>query len=431
MSTTAARATADSCELSERVHCVRQRSLALIRGLSAEDMQVQVADHASPTKWHLAHTSWFFERFILTRENPGYRVFNGDFDYLFNSYYVTAGSMHPRAQRGFLTRPGIDEVLAYRQYVDDAMQDFLASSPSPELRQLVELGLQHEQQHQELLLTDIKQVLAANPLEPALTSSAPRVSAPPPALVFHDGPQGVCEIGHTGQRFAFDNEGPRHRVFLPAHALANRLVTNGEYRDFIRDGGYDDPALWLSDGWALRCGAGWQHPLYWDSALETEFTLAGRQPIDPHAPATHLSFYEADAYARWAGARLPTEAEWELAAAAVALESASVNGPESLSDHAAGKRHPTGWHAAGSNDPTRIQQLFGQCWQWTASAYSPYPGYRPPAGAIGEYNGKFMCNQMVLRGSSCATPDGHARETYRNFFYPSDRWQFSGIRLAR
>lgn len=417
MPTTAARATVDSCELSERAHRVRQRSLALIRGLSAEDMQVQVAEHASPTKWHLAHTSWFFERFILTQENPGYRVFHADFDYLFNSYYVTAGSMHPRPQRGFLTRPGIDDVLAYRQHVDDALQDLLTSPLTPALRQCVELGLHHEQQHQELLLTDIKQVLAANPLEPALTLNAPRVSTPPPALAFHDGPEGVCEIGHAGGAFAFDNEGPRHREFLHSHALANRLVTNGEYRDFIRDGGYDDPALWLSDGWALKCDAGWQRPLYWDSALETEFTLAGRQPIDPHAPATHLSFYEADAYARWAGARLPTEAEWELAAAAVLPES----GPEPDAGD---------WHPTRVDDSTGMQQLFGQCWQWTASAYSPYPGYRPPAGAIGEYNGKFMCNQMVLRGSSCATPHGHARATYRNFFYPSDRWQFSGIRLA-
>jgi len=417
MPMTAARATDDSAELSERVHRVRQRSLALIRGLSAEDMQVQVAEHASPTKWHLAHTSWFFERFILTQENPDYRVFHADFDYLFNSYYVTAGSMHPRSQRGFLTRPGIDEVLAYRQHVDDALQTLLASPLTPALRQLVELGLHHEQQHQELLLTDIKQVLAANPLEPALTLNAPGVSSPAPALAFHDGPEGVCEIGHAGDAFTFDNEGPRHRVFLHSHALANRLVTNGEYREFIRDGGYDDPALWLSDGWALKCDAGWQRPLYWDSALETEVTLAGRQPIDPHAPATHLSFYEADAFARWAGARLPTEAEWELAAAAVL----PAGGPEPDTDD---------WHPTGSDHGSGMQQLFGQCWQWTASAYSPYPGYSPPAGAIGEYNGKFMCNQMVLRGSSCATPGGHARVTYRNFFYPSDRWQFSGIRLA-
>jgi len=417
MPMTAARATDDSAELSERVHRVRQRSLALIRGLSAEDMQVQVAGHASPTKWHLAHTSWFFERFILTQENPDYRVFHADFDYLFNSYYVTAGSMHPRPQRGFLTRPRIDEVLAYRQHVDEALQTLLASPLTPALRQLVELGLHHEQQHQELLLTDIKQVLAANPLEPALTLNAPGISSPAPALAFHDGPEGVCEIGHAGDAFTFDNEGPRHRVFLHSHALANRLVTNGEYREFIRDGGYDDPALWLSDGWALKCDAGWQRPLYWDSALETEFTLAGRQPIDPHAPATHLSFYEADAFARWAGARLPTEAEWELAAAAVL----PAGGPEPDTDD---------WHPTGSDHGSGMQQLFGQCWQWTASAYSPYPGYSPPAGAIGEYNGKFMCNQMVLRGSSCATPGGHARVTYRNFFYPSDRWQFSGIRLA-
>ncbi|MEQ8516286.1 MAG: SUMF1/EgtB/PvdO family nonheme iron enzyme, partial [Chromatocurvus sp.] len=242
-------------------------------------------------------------------------------------------------------------------------------------------------------------------------------SVNPSPLVYHAGPEGVCEIGHDGVGFAFDNEAPRHRTFLHSHALAHRLVTNGEYRDFVRDGGYDAPALWLSDGWALKTASGWQRPLYWDEALETAFTLAGRQPIDPHAPATHLSFYEADAYARWARARLPTEAEWELAAGDV---------PEGTPD--AGS---DGCHPKGGSGGTAMQQLFGHCWQWTASAYAPYPGYRPPAGAIGEYNGKFMCNQMVLRGSSCATPDGHARATYRNFFYPSDRWQFAGIRLAR
>ncbi len=418
MSTSAARAPAYSTDLADRFQRCRQQTLALTEGLTAEDMQIQVADYTSPTKWHLAHTSWFLERFLLTPELPGYRLFDADFDYLFNSYYVTVGSMHPRPRRGFLSRPGLDRVLDYRRHVDDAMQTFLASDLTGELQGRVELGLQHEQQHQELILTDIKQVLAANPSEPALTCAPiPAATASSP-LVFHRGPEGVCEIGFAGDgAFAFDNEGPRHRVFLHSHALANRLVSNGEYRDFIRDGGYDNPALWLSDGWALKCASGWQRPLFWDAALETEFTLAGRRPIDPHAPATHLSFYEADAYARWAGARLPTEAEWELAA---------QNLPVAEAD--AGSRH---WHPTAGGISSGMQQLFGHCWQWTSSAYAPYPGYEPPAGAIGEYNGKFMCNQMVLRGSSCATPAGHARTTYRNFFYPSDRWQFSGIRLAR
>ncbi len=417
MSTSAARATQDSCDLPQRYHRVRQDSLERVRGLTAEDMQVQVAEHVSPTKWHLAHTCWFFERFLLIPELAGYRPFDDDFDYLFNSYYVTAGNMHPRPQRGVLTRPGLDRILEYRRHVDDAMQDLLAMPLTAALRQRVELGLHHEQQHQELMLTDIKQVLAGNPLEPALTDRVPTPSVTPSPLVFHEGPEGVFEAGHAGDSFAFDNEGPRHRVFLHAHALGHRLVSNGEFRDFILDGGYDNPALWLSDGWAQRCASGWQHPLYWDAALETAFTLAGRQPIDPHAPVTHVSFYEADAYARWAGARLPTEAEWEVAA---------DRGPVVAGDGAG-----RGWHPVGGDDTSVLQQLFGQCWQWTASAYSPYPGYRPPAGAIGEYNGKFMCNQMVLRGSSCATPAGHARASYRNFFYPSDRWQFSGIRLAR
>ena len=417
MSTNAARAVASGCGLAERYLRVRGDSLARIRGLTAEDMQVQTADHVSPTKWHLAHTSWFFERFVLTPELPDYRAFDASFDYLFNSYYVSIGQMHPRSQRGLITRPGIDRVLAYREHVDQAMQGLLASACEHDVLQRVELGLHHEQQHQELMLTDIKQVLAATPLEPALTDPAPQVAAAPSALVFHPGPEGICEAGHAGDGFAFDNEGPRHRALLQPHALAHRLINNAEYRDFIRDGGYDTPTLWLSDGWAAKNASGWQRPLYWDEGLETEFTLAGRLPLDPSAPVAHVSFYEADAFARWAGARLPGEVEWELAAAATGAE---IDGDVA-----------EGWHPSGCSGGSGMQQLFGQCWQWTASTYSPYPGYQPPAGAIGEYNGKFMCNQMVLRGSSCVTPAGHARTTYRNFFYPSDRWQFSGIRLAR
>jgi ergothioneine biosynthesis protein EgtB len=382
---------------------VRAASLALTENLSAEDMQVQVAAHTSPTKWHLAHTTWFFEHFILRDVEPAYRPFDEDFTFLFNSYYETVGRMQPRPARGVLSRPSLAVVLAYREHVDDAMCRFLRAGKGdePAVAARVTLGLHHEQQHQELTLMDIKQVFAANPLEPAYSDVAPERAGPAPALEFLPGKEGVYRIGHEGQGFAFDNESPRHETFLASHALANRLVTNAEYRAFIRDGGYRRPELWLSDGWTHQCEAGWHGPLYWSEDLETEFTLAGRRPIDAEAPVLHVSFYEADAYARWRGARLPTEAEWEVAAER--SEDDRENGPS---------------------------QLFGQAWQWTQSAYAPYPGYRPPEGAIGEYNGKFMCSQQVLRGSSAATPDGHARVTYRNFFYPSDRWQFAGIRLA-
>ncbi|WP_445353997.1 ergothioneine biosynthesis protein EgtB [Natronospira elongata] len=408
--------------LRDRYTTVRQTTLALTRGLTAEDMLVQTVDHVSPTKWHLAHTTWFFERFLLQSWRDDYRVFNPHFDYLFNSYYFRLGQMHPRPRRGLLSRPSLEEVLDYRAHVDEAMEALLLGAMDKALIKRVVLGLNHEQQHQELILTDIKHVLASNPLEPALHDHPPPPAPKPTPLQFHAGPHGLQSIGHPdwGKEegdFHFDNEGPAHQVLVEPHALAHRLITNQEYRDFIRDGGYDNPALWLSDGWSTVQQEGWNRPLYWDEGLTSEFTLAGRREIDPHAPVTHVSLYEADAFARWAGMRLPSEAEWELAA---------------RSKETAGHYADRGfYHPTGSDSSEGMQQLFGDCWEWTASPYAAYPGYHPPSGAIGEYNGKFMCNQMVLRGGSCASPAGHLRATYRNFFYPVDRWQFSGIRLAK
>jgi ergothioneine biosynthesis protein EgtB len=393
---------------------VRQRSLHLAEPLSAEDCCAQSMPDASPVKWHLAHTTWFFETFILEPREANFKPFHPAFRVLFNSYYNGVGARHPRAQRGLVTRPGLDLVLAYRADVDARMARLLSGSPpDAALGALVELGLQHEQQHQELMLTDVKHLLAQSPLYPAYLDSPLPASGPVAPLdwIAFDG--GLAEVGHTGSGFAFDNELPRHRQYIAPFALASRLVTNGEYLEFIEAGGYRDPALWLSEGWDLVGKGALQAPLYWvqDGGRWLEFTLHGLQPLDPARPATHLSLYEADAYARWRGARLPTEGEWEFAARDAAL--------------LCGDLHP---RSAGSRG---LAQMFGECWQWTASSYAPYPGFAPAPGAIGEYNGKFMINQYVLRGSSCATPHGHARASYRNFFPAGTRWQFSGIRLAR
>jgi len=398
---------------------VRDRSLALCRTLETEDYVVQSMPSVSPVKWHLAHTTWFFERFILTPLAPGYEVLDPAYDYLFNSYYQTVGRMHPRRERGVLSRPTVEQVRTYRRHVDQHVLELLAEREDSQLGFLVELGLNHEEQHQELMLTDIKHVFSVNPLKPRLVDAQlPRRSRPLPPLEFVSVEGGLREIGAQGDGFCFDNETPRHRVWLDDFALANRLVTNREYREFVTDDGYEQSHLWLSDGWAFVNEQGIRRPLYWNEALEHEYTLSGMRELDPDAPVSHVSFYEADAFARWAGARLPTEAEWEVAAA-----DAVVTG--NLLD--SGLLHPQ--PLAG--EPDRIAQLFGDAWEWTASAYAPYPGFAPLGGSLGEYNGKFMCNQMVCRGGSCVTPRGHVRASYRNFFYPGERWQFFGIRLAR
>ncbi len=400
--------------LAQAYHEVRRRTLRLAEPLSAEDCCAQSMPDASPVKWHLAHTTWFFETFILEARERQFAPFHPSFRVLFNSYYNGIGAKHPRPQRGLLTRPPLEQVLAYRAQVDGRIVRLLAEQTDPALAALVELGLQHEQQHQELILTDIKHLLSCNPLSPAYEEGAldPSPPAAPLSWIGFDG--GLAEIGHGGRGFSFDNESPRHRAYLAPFTLASRLVSNGEYLEFVEAGGYRDPALWLAEGWDKVCAGELLHPLYWrrDGHDWTEFTLHGQVPLDLARPVTHVSLYEADAYARWRGARLPTEAEWEFAARQAALETGSL--------------HPDG---AGAADG--LAQMFGACWQWTSSSYAPYPGYAPAPGAIGEYNGKFMVNQYVLRGSSCATPEGHARASYRNFFPAGARWQFTGIRLAR
>ncbi|MCG5524635.1 ergothioneine biosynthesis protein EgtB [Ectothiorhodospira haloalkaliphila] len=404
--------------LRHRYQAVRDHSVALAAPLSAEDMTVQTMADVSPTKWHLAHTTWFFENFILHPHAKGYRRFNERYGYLFNSYYYTVGQMHPRPQRGQITRPGVDQIMAYRAYVDEHLLNLLGErGDDPELAQLVTLGLHHEQQHQELILTDIKHVLAANPLCPAYRDGSLSAVVSVAPLEFLPGSRELVDIGSEGADFCFDNERPRHRQWLEPHRLGDRLITNGEFLEFIRDGGYRTPELWLSDGWATVQAQGWDRPLYWNREYNSEFTLLGEQALDPSRPVCHVSYYEADAFARWAGARLPTEAEWETAVEQAGIEPVGQGGHSAF--------HPDTAQGSG------LRQCFGDVWQWTSSPYVQYPGYRAPAGAIGEYNGKFMCNQMVLRGSSCVTPPGHARITYRNFFYPGDRWQFMGIRLAK
>ncbi len=408
---------------------VRGLTERLCAPLGPEDFVVQSMPDASPVKWHLAHTTWFFETFLLAAEVPNYRPFHADFGYLFNSYYNALGDRLPRNRRGLLTRPTVAEVYRYRNHVDDQMMTLLAEVEDDRrarLTPLVELGLNHEQQHQELLLTDLLHAFAQNPLRPAYrTRSAFEISRGGAATMpchWLDYPEGLRHTGHEGVDFAFDNETPRHRVFLDAFRLASRPATNDEYAAFIADKGYQRPELWLSDGWAAQQGHGWQAPLYWEQiAGHWEcFGPDGLRPLVGAAPVSHVSFYEADAFARWAGARLPTEHEWEAAAANV-----SVVG--NLLDD--GLLLPT--PAAAETGSTTPAQLFGDVWEWTASPYVAYPGYRPAAGALGEYNGKFMVNQLVLRGGSCFTPRSHIRASYRNFFGPETRWQVSGIRLAR
>ncbi len=397
-------------DLCARFVSVRARSLAITATLSAEDQCVQSMPDASPTKWHLAHTTWFFEAVVLVPHLPGYQPFDTRFFHLFNSYYESLGPRHPRPQRGLLTRPALAEVHAYREHVDGAMQRLLGDADAlgrEQIEALAELGLNHEQQHQELILTDILHALWCNPLLPAyLPADAPalRLAQAVDAPRWISMPGGVAPVGHAGDGFAFDNERPRHPVLLAPYCIADRLVTCGEFARFVEDGGYERPALWLSDGWACVQAGGWKAPQYWiepgDPRVPARhwqvFGLNGARPLDPAAPVSQLSFYEAAAFAEWAGARLPTEFEWEAAF-----------------------------------DAPGITQMMGHAWQWTRSSYDPYPGFRPLAGAVGEYNGKFMVGQLVLRGGSCATPAGHTRPSYRNFFPPGARWQFSGLRLAQ
>ncbi|PKP87908.1 MAG: ergothioneine biosynthesis protein EgtB [Alphaproteobacteria bacterium HGW-Alphaproteobacteria-17] len=403
--------------LAQRFVATRRLSLDLVATLSDADASAQSMPDASPAKWHLAHTTWFFETFVLRDHVPGYRLFDDRYAYLFNSYYEAEGPRHARSQRGLLTRPSLDDIRIWRTHVDIAVQTALPDLP-PAALTLVELGIQHEQQHQELLLTDIKHLFAQNPLGPAvweneIASEVAQFSA----MKWIEGNAGIAAVGHGGDGFAFDCEGPRHDTLLAPHALASRPVSNGEWQQFVADGGYHAPSLWLSDGWTWVQAEGIDAPACWDG--DRQFTLSGWQAIDPAAPVTHISFFEADAFASWAGARLPTEFEWEAAAATL--------------DPAAGQQLDSAGpvQPAAAADDADLQQMFGSVWEWTGSAYRPYPGFRAAPGAVGEYNGKFMSGQFVLRGGSCATPRGHLRASYRNFFYPHQRWQFTGVRLAK
>ncbi|UYZ59587.1 ergothioneine biosynthesis protein EgtB [Hymenobacter latericus] len=423
--------------VAERYAAVRAQTEALCRPLLPEDTVVQPIIDVSPPKWHLAHTTWFFETFLLKEHLPGYRVYHPQYAYLFNSYYNSLGSRVNRADRGTLSRPPLADVYAYRAYVDEHMQQLLAPYPTvadAPFAEVLELGLQHEQQHQELLVTDIKYILSTNPLAPSYWGEPnavlpATVAAPAPAWL--PVPGGLGTIGYQPEAgdppgFCFDNELAAHAVYVEAFQMQNRLVTNAEYLQFVEAGGYRDFRYWLGEGWDLVQQQGWQAPLYWveqPNGSWHRFTHHGLQPLDPAAPVTHVSFYEADAYAHWAGARLPTEQEWELAARHFAPDGGAAQFLES------NRFDPT--PVPASADPTQCHQLLGDCWEWTYSAYHPYPGYQKAPGALGEYNGKFMINQMVLRGGSCATPASHIRLSYRNFFHPDKRWQYTGIRLVR
>ena len=420
-----------SLSLLEQYTAIRRTTEWICEGLTPEDQMVQSMPDASPTKWHLAHTSWFFETFLLKPYLQGYRLFHDDFTFLFNSYYKQLGAHPNRSYRGLFSRPSNEQVRDYRRYVDEHMRQLISVTTDEQVLSLIVTGLNHEQQHQELIITDIKHGLWSNPLKPAWKTPPPSSTVPQPsAQEWLSYNAGLYSIGHDGPEFAFDNETPRHQVFVEKFQIASRPVTNGEYLDFINDGGYRRPELWLSEGWDTVNAQGWRGPLYWICHSERSeeplpapqvFTVNGLQPLDLNEPVCHISYYEADAYARWAGCRLPTEAEWEIAAADQPI---AGNFLES------GRFHPCGADSSCGAD-TPVRGFFGNVWQWTSSPYTAYPGFKPVEGALGEYNGKFMCNQFVLRGGSCATPQSHIRATYRNFFPAHARWQFMGLRLAK
>jgi len=419
--------TRDAETLLRRYDEVRSHTESLARPLSPEDQTVQSMPDVSPTKWHRAHVTWFFETFLLAEQEDGFAPFQDQYWFLFNSYYEAVGPRYSRPDRGLISRPGAHEVGDYRRNVDDRVRELLSSLDDGTLEKLsatVELGFHHEQQHQELLLMDIKHVLSVNPLRPVYAGTPAPHSAPDP-MGWVDVEGGLVELGHEGEGFAFDNELPRHHQWLEPFRLADRLVTNGEWLEFMADGGYRRPELWLSDGWGKVQTEGWRAPFYWTEVdgVWLEHTLNGTWPVNPGLPVTHLSHYEADAFATWAHRRLPTEAEWEHA-----VVSSGLGAPDAVTGNLA---DTTTFHAQAAGPATGgLRQVYGDCWEWTASAYLPYPGFHPPAGAIGEYNGKFMSNQMVLRGGCALTPNGHARPTYRNFFPPGARWPMTGLRLA-
>ncbi len=411
----------------KKYQTIRAFTEILCKPLAIEDYVVQSMPDVSPTKWHLAHTSWFFETFILSRINKRYKSPNAQYNYLFNSYYVQVGKRHSRPERGFLSRPTVEEVYSYRQHVDQNMLEFLRQASQAELEEIspvIKIGLHHEQQHQELILTDIKHVFSVNPLRPVYLHIKHKVSKPftSPEMRWSSFPEGLHWIGHDGNGFAFDNESPLHKVYLRPFKLSSRLVTNREYLAFMEDGGYERPEFWLSDGWFAVQEDNWIAPLYWEKQNGNwwYFTLSGMREVDPDEPVTHVSYYEADAYARWRGARLPSESEWEIASSNLQMKGNLVD---------SGNFHPVVPKEEMKNG--ELLQMFGDVWEWTHSPYIPYPGFKTLPGALGEYNGKFMCNQIVLRGGSCATSISHIRNTYRNFFPPNARWQFMGIRLAQ
>jgi len=415
---------APRASLESQLFDTRQHSRKIASPLSEEDQVVQAMDDASPTKWHLAHTTWFFETFVLRQFDDEYQLYDERFPYCFNSYYEAEGARHPRPNRGLLTRPSNAEVRGYREHVDSGLKSFFARKDNDmpgKAAELIELGIHHEQQHQELMLTDILNLFAKEPLRPAYRETALRAPGEPLAKVeWIDFEGGIVEVGHDGEGFAFDNEGPRHEVLLRPFKLANRCVTNGEWLEFIGDGGYRNAPIWLADGWATVQAEDWRAPLYWEEADGEwrQMGLYGLQPLDLAAPVCNVSYYEADAFARWAGKRLPTEFEWEVASGGIALKGRMLG-------HDALRPLPAETNGGGS-----LLQMIGDVWEWTQSPYAPYPGFEIADGAVGEYNGKFMCNQYVLKGGSCVTPDGQIRRTYRNFFYPHQRWQFTGLRLA-